>query len=246
MSLERARITRWSAATVHLLLTLAIVGAVALAAVSQWFPAGLHHAAKVGRLLGIILAVQVVSGPLLTLILYRPGKPGLRFDLIVIALLQILFLAYGLSTLWRSRPLFLVGSTQAFALLFANEVPDDAEGKAKANGWQRLQGTGPWLVAVDLSSPVAREEFLFAYMAGDSGPLRSPSLFVPYPSLSEAIAYKARVLDAQVPAAGMDRTRVRSMALLSSRTRHTAVLIDGASGAPLRVVPLPSGTPPPK
>ena len=37
---------------------------------------------------------------------------------------QLAFLSYGLNTLWKSRPLFLVGSQQAFALLFANEVGD--------------------------------------------------------------------------------------------------------------------------
>src|SRR5688572_31713863 len=160
----RAPSTRWSAAAMHLVISGLVIGTVALAAVTHWFPAGLHHAAKLDRLLGIMLMVHIIAGPLLTLILYRRGKPGLRLDLILITLLQILFLAYGLSTLWRSRPLFLVGSQQAFALVFANEVPDDAEAKAKAHHWPRFHGSGPWLVGVDLSSPVAREEFLFAYM----------------------------------------------------------------------------------
>jgi len=244
MSLVHAPSTRWSAAATHLLFSALIIGTVALVAITKWFPAGLHHAAKLDRLLGIMLVVQIVAGPLLTLILYRRGKPGLPFDLTVIGLLQILFLAYGLSTLWRSRPLFLVGSTQAFALLFANEVPDDAETKAKANHWPRFQGSGPWLVGVDLSSPVAKEEFLFSYMMGDSGPLRSPSLFVPYSKVSKAIADNARALTPEVPAPGMDRNAVRSMALMTSRTHAAVMLVDATTGDPLRVVALP--TPPPK
>src|SRR5688500_14954122 len=102
--------TRWSAAATHFVLSGLVIGTIALAAFVNLFPAGLHHAAKLDRLLGTMLIVDIVAGPLLTLILYRPGKPGLRFDLAMIGLLQILFLAYGLSTLWRSRPLFLVGS----------------------------------------------------------------------------------------------------------------------------------------
>jgi hypothetical protein len=230
--------TRWSAAAAHLVLSGLVIGTIALAAFVNLFPAGLHHAAKLDRLLGVMLMVDIVAGPLLTLILYRRGKPGLRFDLTMIALLQILFLAYGLSTLWRSRPLFLVGSQQAFALVFANEVADDAEAKAKAHHWPRFQGSGPWLVGVDLSSPVAREEFLFAYMAGDAGPLRATSLFVPFSTLGKSIAEKARALGPDVPADGMDRNKVRSMPLMTSRTRNAVVLIDATTGAPVRVVEL--------
>jgi len=232
--------TRWSAASIHLVLSVLIIGAITLATFTNWFPAGLYHAAKVDRLFGIMMAVDIVAGPLLTLIVYRRGKPGLRLDLTAISLLQIVFLAYGLSTLWRSRPLFLVGSDQAFALVFANEVPEDAEAKAKANHWPRFQGSGPWLVGVDLSSPIAKEEFLFAYMLGDSGPLRSPSLFVPYSSQSKAIADNARALTPEVQAPGMDRNAVRSMALMTSRTHTAVMLVNATTGAPLRVVALPA------
>ena len=234
----RALPTRWSAAVAHLVLSGLVIGTVALAATVNWFPAGLHHAAKLDRLLGIMLAVDIVAGPLLTLIVYRRGKPGLRFDLAVIGLLQVLFLAYGLSTLWRSRPLFLVGSSQAFALVFANEVSADAEAKARAHHWPRFEGSGPWLVGVDLSSPAARDEFLFAYMAGDAGPLRATSLFVPFPVVGRSIAERARALGPEVPAPGMDRDTVRSMALMSSRTRNAVVLVDAATGMPLRIVEL--------
>lgn len=238
--------TRWSASLTHLALSAVVIGSIALIAFLQWFPAGLHHAAKLDRLLAIMLAVDIVAGPVLTLIVYRRGKPGLRLDLAVIGLLQILFLAYGLSALWRSRPLFLVGSSQAFALVFANEVPDDAEAEAKSRHWARFQGSGPWLVGVDLSSPVAKDEFLFAYMVGDAGPLRDPSLFVPYPRVNQSIADKARVLTKEVPAPGLDRKAVRSMALMTSRTKNAVMLVDAKSGAPLRVVALPVVAPAPK
>lgn len=234
----RAPSTRWSAAAAHLVLSGLVVGTIALLAFANWFPAGLHHAAKLDRLLGIMLVVDIVAGPLLTLIVYRLGKPSLRFDLAVIGVLQVLFLAYGLSTLWRSRPLFLVGSSQAFALVFANEVPADAEAKAEAHHWPRFRGSGPWLVGVDLSSPAARDEFLFAYMAGDAGPLRATSLFVPFPAVGKSIAKRARALGPEVLAPGMDRDKVRSMALMSSRTRNAVILVDAATGVPLRAVEL--------
>ena len=228
--------TRWTAAAAHLALSILLIGTIALVAFQQMFPAGLHHAAKLDKLLGIMLGVDIVAGPLLTLILYRVGKRGLKFDLAVIAVLQLAFLAYGLSTMWRSRPLFLVGSQQAFALIFANEVSDDAIAQAKAKKWPRFHGSGPWLVAVDLSSNAARDEFLFAYLEGDVGPLRDPDLFVPYAGLRGEIIKNARLLADDVPTSGIDRTSVRSVALMSERSRSVVMLLDAKSGMPLQVV----------
>lgn len=228
--------TRWTAAAAHLALSILLIGTIALVAFQQLFPAGLHHAAKLDKLLGIMLGVDIVAGPLLTLILYRVGKRGLKFDLAVIAILQLAFLAYGLSTLWRSRPLFLVGSQQAFALIFANEVPADAVSQAKTKPWPRFHGSGPWLVGVDLSSDVAKDEFLFAYLGGDVGPLRDPELFVPYSKLRSQISRDARALTDDVPTKGLDRTSAKSMALMSARSRTAVILLDARTGIPFQVV----------
>lgn len=240
MSILHTPKTRWGASFAHLAASILVIGSIALLAFLQWFPAGLHLAAKLDKLLGIMLGVDIVAGPLLTLILYRPGKRGLKFDLAVIAALQLAFLGYGLNTLWRSRPLFLVGSQQAFALIFANEVPDDAANRAKANRWPRFHGSGPWLVGVDLSGDVAREEFLFAYLGGDVGPLRDPDLFVAYDGLRQQILEKARPLADGVPAPGLERASVKSLALMSARSRSNAMLLDARSGMPMRVVEIPA------
>ncbi len=231
--------SRWSAAAVHLVASILLIGTIALAAFLHWFPAGLHHAAKLDRLLAIMLGVDIAAGPLLTLILYRRGKRGLKLDLTVVALLQIAFLGYGLSTLWKSRPLFVVGSGQAFALIFANEVPATAAADARKQGWPRFRGkSGPWLVGVDLSSPVAKDEFLFAYLGGDAGPLRDPELFVAYVKVAEQVAANARELADEVPSAGLDRSTTRSMALMSTRSRNAVMLVAAESGQPIKVVPL--------
>jgi len=239
--------SRWTAAAIHLVLSILLIGTIALVAFKQMYPAGLHHAAKLDKLMGIMLGVDIVAGPLLTLILYRVGKRGLKLDLAVIAILQLAFLSYGLSTLWKSRPLFLVGSQQAFALLFANEVGDAAIDKAQEERWPRFHGTGPWLVGVDLSSEVAKEEFLFSYLGGDPGPLRDEDLFVPYSKLQTEIAEKAKSIGDDIPQTGLDPAEIRSMALMSARSNRSVVLLDRTTGMPIHVVetvpakPLPKG-----
>lgn len=114
--------TRWKASTIHLILSILALAAIAAILVWRWYPPGLFHVAKADKLFLIIAGVDVVIGPLLTLIVYKQGKKSLRFDLAVIALLQIAAMAYGLHTVWQSRPVYLVGATDRFQLVFANEI----------------------------------------------------------------------------------------------------------------------------
>jgi hypothetical protein len=233
----RAPASRWTAALVHVLLSTLVIGTIALGVVLLWFPGGLWHVAGLQKLFGIMIGADIVLGPLLTLLVYKPGKRGLRFDLSMIALAQAVFLAYGVHTLWQNRPLFLVGSQQAFALVFASELtdPQAAERHARAQDWPRFHGRGPWLSAVDLSSPYAKDEFLFAYMAGSGGPLRDADLYKPYADLAPQIAAATRAPDPALQAALGADNRARTLALLSIRAPAAAMLVDPDSGQPLRV-----------
>jgi hypothetical protein len=60
-----------------------------------WYPPPYFEVDGGWRILRILAGVDVVVGPLLTLILFKPGKPGLKFDMTCIALMQIGALVYG-------------------------------------------------------------------------------------------------------------------------------------------------------
>ena len=94
-------------------------------------------------------------------------------------------------------------------------------------------------MAVDLSSPVAKDEFLFSYMEGGTGPLGDMDLYVAYSPLSKSILKAAWKLgdDLRTPT-GMDRSTLRFHTLLSSRSRTAAVLLDIATGEPVQIAAL--------
>lgn len=229
--------TRWGAATVHAALSVLVVGSIAAAAVLGWFPGGLWHLSGLQTLFGIMLGADIVLGPLLTLVVYRRGKPGLGRDLAVIGLAQSVFLAYGIHTLWLNRPLALVGSDQAFALVFANELPSSAPTQLSRMGAPRFLGHGPWLVGVDLSRSSVRDDFMFAFMAGGGGPLRDPDLYVPYAKVRPAVLAASKAPDASLRHRLATRERVRTLAATSIRTPAAVMLLDATTGQPLRVVP---------
>ncbi|HEV8692756.1 MAG TPA: hypothetical protein VGQ93_01000, partial [Lysobacter sp.] len=96
--------TRWKASAIHLYLSILVLCTIAAILVWRWYPPGLFHMAQADKLLMLIGGVDVVLGPLLTLIVYKQGKKSLKFDLTVIALMQVGALAFGLHTAWQSRP----------------------------------------------------------------------------------------------------------------------------------------------
>jgi hypothetical protein len=56
----------------------------------------------------IIIGVYLVLGPVLTIIVFRAGKPGLKFDLTMIGLFQGICLLAGVYIVYSERPLYFV------------------------------------------------------------------------------------------------------------------------------------------
>ncbi|MGH8435305.1 MAG: hypothetical protein ACRERX_12680 [Pseudomonas sp.] len=103
-------INRWSAFALHLMLSLMVFVLLASIVLFWFFPGGLFLAAGGWEGLRIILAVDLVLGPCLTLIVFSPLKPRLELvrDLTVVALVQILALTAGCYVVSTARPLAVV------------------------------------------------------------------------------------------------------------------------------------------
>lgn len=117
-------------AGIHLLLSLLVAGAVAVLVFCIWFPWPLRELAGGESLFWLVIGVDVVSGPMLTLVLFNPKKPRseLRIDLSLVVIIQLLALAYGVHTLAHARPVALVHEVDRFRVVTysdLNEVEAD-------------------------------------------------------------------------------------------------------------------------
>ena len=93
-----------AAFSVHIVFSATIIG-IFMAFVTQiWFPGLLFKLEDVWEGLRILVPVDAILGPILTLILFVPGKKGLVGDLVIIALIQIAALIYGAYTIYDQRP----------------------------------------------------------------------------------------------------------------------------------------------
>lgn len=99
---------------IHLGLSACVVGLVAALMLLVWYPQPWFVHDGGWTVFRLILAVDVVLGPLLTLIIYRRGKAGLRRDLTIIAAIQLGALAFGVTTMLQHRPVYVVYAENNF------------------------------------------------------------------------------------------------------------------------------------
>ena len=110
------------AAGIHLAICVVIGAAILTLFLAVWYPRPLFGAMGSGRLLATILAVDLVLGPLLTFIVFRRGKPSLRFDLACIGVAQLLALGYGLHVAYAARPVYIAVLPNRASVVRANDV----------------------------------------------------------------------------------------------------------------------------
>ena len=116
--------SRFGAFAIHLGISLVIFAVLAYLVLFEWYP-GLFFDTDGGwRGMRIIIGVDLVLGPTLTLVVYKAGKPGLRTDLTLIALLQAVCLIAGTWVVYKERPLFVTYNDGRFTVM----THDDFEG----------------------------------------------------------------------------------------------------------------------
>ena len=106
--------TRIKAFLIHLGISSAIFLVLLGMIVFVWFPVPYFTADGGWQGIRIIAGVDFVLGPLLTLIVFKPGKKTLRFDLSVIALIQTAALAFGIATVYQQRTVLIAYANHAF------------------------------------------------------------------------------------------------------------------------------------
>lgn len=151
-SIYKMNCTRYSKRSHYFLIHLAcsiIIALILLALVFLvWYPTPLASAEGVTSIFFMLIAVDVIVGPLLSLVVYKEGKKTLKMDLSLIIFLQVLALGYGVNTIVKARPVWIVQSGWLFEVVRANEIDYQDQEKAEKiynhNGW--LQ---PKFVAVD-------------------------------------------------------------------------------------------------
>ena len=238
--------SRWKASGIHLLLSGAIGGAVLIFMLTVWYPWPLFEAAGGSQLLFVLMGVDVTLGPLITLIIFKAGKRGLKFDLTVIALLQLTALAYGIHTVYLARPVYLVFTVDRFDLVTARDLDPQDLAKVATEEFKRPPLGRPRYAAVILPADAdTKLKIISSALAGKDLQMY-PQYYVPYAQeasnalalakpISALLKRAPEVVRAYLSAAGRAEDSVKFLPLRAPH-KDAAVLLDAGSGAPLAIL----------
>lgn len=140
---------RLRASALHLGLSLLIALFAALLVFGIWYPYPYREISGGRELFLLVMTVDVILGPLITLVIFNRKKPWseLRRDLTVVVLIQLAALSYGLWTVAVARPVHLVFEVDRFRVVHAIDVPPELLDRAPP-GVDALPLTGPTLLSV--------------------------------------------------------------------------------------------------
>jgi hypothetical protein len=172
-----------------------VLGGIFALVFGYWYPPPYFRIEGADRVFYVMVAAQLVLGPLLMLILFKPGKKGLWIDMTVISILQVAALYWGLSILYRDRPLFMVYAVDRFNVLAARDI--DPMAVRSAGFLERKPGRGPLpLVAVMPTDPGQREELLMATLfRGEDDIERRPEYWSDYSERLPEVLASASTLE---------------------------------------------------
>jgi hypothetical protein len=139
--------SRWQAFGIHLAISAVVLAALMAVIFMFWYPGILFNVDGGWTGLRIVISVDLVLGPLLTLVVYKAGKPGLRFDLTCIVVFQVVCMAGGMFIVHAERPLALVLAYDTIFSLGAKEFEDYGKDISVLDG---IPGSYPKLVYTEL------------------------------------------------------------------------------------------------
>lgn len=86
-----------------------------------WFPEKYFYFGGL-KALALIASIDLILGPTLTLIVYNPNKKRLKWDLTIIAAIQLSALTYGIVSIDKGRPIIQVLSYDGLHIVSKSEV----------------------------------------------------------------------------------------------------------------------------
>lgn len=245
---------RLKASGIHLAISLVVALMAALLVFGLWYPYPYRDMSGGRELFLIVVAVDVILGPLITLAVFNRAKPSreLKRDLAMVALLQLAALGYGMWTVFVARPVHLVFEYDRFRVVHAVDVPVQLLNRTPP-GIDALPITGPTLLS--LRPFLDANEKMEATMAALEGLSLSarPDLWQPYAAAKTEIWQSAKpvselkvrftsqaaVIDAAIAASGRLPEALAYLPLVG-RKSFWSVLLDPVTAEVVGFIPIDS------
>ena len=166
---------------VHFGLSLLVAAIIAFLVFTAWFPYPYRELAGGSELFMLVIVVDLVCGPLLTLVLYSPTKPKREMltDISLIVVIQLMALCYGIWTVWQVRPLYVVQEADRLTIISrANLALNELD--SLPNELKPTYFGGPVQVSLRDLTALEIEKLTAEIKSGGHDASEHPSLFVKF------------------------------------------------------------------
>ena len=210
-----------------------------------WYPGAYYAISGVSSQVWVLVAVVFVVGPILSTLVFRPGKKGLKMDLFILGAVEIAVIAAALAMMYLRQAYFTVFAIDRFEAIPRQEVVDFELARLQFGS---RPGHEPRLVFASLPDDTERMQALIdeTILMGMPDIDRRPEFWAPYPSGVALIKQEARPLEELIETASDESDRVAAWVEASERPISTfrflplrgkkgdaALVIDAAIGYPV-------------
>lgn len=149
--------------SLHFLISCFIAALMALIVFKLWYPHPFDKMLGGLELFFIVCSVDVVCGPLMTLILANPkkSKRETALDFSIIGLIQISALLYGLHTVYVARPIYYAFDKDRFVTVALAQLEKEQIEKAPEH-LQKLPKTGPVMISLSKQQSVDLDSIMLS------------------------------------------------------------------------------------
>lgn len=251
MYFSRRLFSALKASALHFVGSVFFSACVAVIIFCYWYPAPFDKLAGGQSLFWIFISVDVVCGPLLTIVLYNPTKSRreLTIDLGLVVFVQAAALLYGLNSMAQARPLAIVYEVDRFRVVSYADIfePELASAPSWVQPWSL---TPPRFLGIRLSQKGGELlESLDISMAGVE-PSQRPTRWQDYQASLPNIRERSHSLDQlrEIHAGNLRqineritafRTPESSLAWLPLVSRHSSewvVVFNRETGVPISLL----------
>lgn len=160
-----------------------------------WYPAPFAKAVGVTHIFLMMLAIDVIVGPVLGLFVYKEGKKSLKFDLTIIIAIQISALLYGIYSIEQGRPVWIVYSVDRFELVRKNEIILENITHVKPQ-FQQVSWFKPQFVAMQFAPNMQqRNDDMFTEVFGGISLAQRPERYVDFAQAKAQLQKRAQSLE---------------------------------------------------
>jgi hypothetical protein len=226
----------------HLLASSAVLSLTLGTLYIGWYHWPGWYLADVPHVVAVMVGVDVVLGPLLTLIIANPKKLRrlIARDIGVIVTVQLIALGYGTTSLWNGRPLYYAFSESVLQMVQAYDIDPPELNLARQQHaklvphWYSLPR---WIWAPLPADPAEREKIVSSAVFGGTDVISMPRYYKPWADGLPMLRTQLKTVDDVGYFSPADRKRLKERMRASgfATDRHDCMPLTGR-GKPLLAV----------